>query len=71
MPITVNPPQNMLFITLFKNIKCVSKLSQYSQTVGKNDSKSYKNVFISYKILNYLLSTITKTLLGLLWQARS
>ena len=39
MLIIVNPPQNTLFITLFENTKCVSKLSKYSQTVGKNDSK--------------------------------
>ena len=71
MPITVNPPQNTLFITLFKNTKCISKLSKYSHTVGQNDSKSYKNVSLLYKILNEILKTITKTLVGLLWQAGS
>ena len=45
MPITVNP-QNTQFITLFKNTKCGSKISKYSQTEGQNDSKSYKNEFI-------------------------
>ena len=59
------------FIPLFKSTMCVSKLSKYSQTVGQNDSQLYKNVFILYKILDEILKTITKTLLGLLWQARS
>lgn len=35
---------------LLKNTNCVSKLSKYSQTVGQNNSKSYKNDIILYKM---------------------